>query len=167
MNRKLVSLLALCLLGLGFVLDPAYADGSHRLGTGPDFCHSDSDCDDGLFCNGREYCDLDSPAADIRGCAPHPRPCGSGQRCSERDDLCTNICRDASGREVTPDSDGDGHDAIICGGDDCDDRDANRYPGNFELCNGHDEDCDPTTVGNKDSDGDGHIDSACFNLGPK
>ena len=43
-----------------------------------------------------------------------------------------------------------------CGGDDCDDGNANRYPGNVEVCDaeGVDEDCDPSTLGG-DLDGDG------------
>src|SRR5512143_1962870 len=47
------------------------------------------------------------------------------------------------------DADGDGHGAISCGGDDCDDADANRYPGNAEVCDaaGVDDDCDPATLG--------------------
>lgn len=59
---------------------------------------------------------------------------------------------------VAQDADGDGHAAAARGGDDCDDDDANRYPGNAEVADrdGHDEDCDPTTFGWIDEDGDGH-----------
>jgi len=65
-------------------------------------------------------------------------------------------------------ADGDGRDSIACGGDDCDDNDRNRYPGNAEVCDAedHDEDCDATTFGNRDVDGDGHIDALCGNWGP-
>ena len=50
-----------------------------------------------------------------------------------------------------------------CGGNDCDDRDPNRFPGNPEVCDprGIDEDCDPKTVGEVDKDGDGFISSLC------
>lgn len=72
---------------------------------------------------------------------------------------------------VTPalaiDADGDGHDArTTSGGDDCDDRDLNRYPGNHERCDNrsHDEDCNPQTYGNRDEDGDGLIDNRCCNI---
>ncbi len=41
------------------------------------------------------------------------------------------------------DFDNDGHAAISCGGDDCDDQDATVYPGAPELCNDNiDNDCD-------------------------
>lgn len=64
------------------------------------------------------------------------------------------------------DNDGDGHTAIHCGGDDCDDNDANRYPGNVEVCDAgtHDEDCDPTTFGRRDMDQDGLVDVKCCNI---
>ena len=63
-----------------------------------------------------------------------------------------------------PDQDGDGHDAVACGGDDCDDLDASRFPGNVEICDasGHDEDCDDSTFG-PDGDGDGFIGAECCN----
>jgi len=48
-------------------------------------------------------------------------------------------------------------------GDDCDDVDPNRHPGMTEVCDSDDEDCDTTTFGNRDQDGDGFVDSACCN----
>jgi putative metal-binding protein len=63
------------------------------------------------------------------------------------------------------DCDGDGVDAIAVGGTDCDDNDPNNFPSNAELCDvaGHDEDCDPDTVGNRDLDDDGFVDASCCN----
>ncbi len=64
------------------------------------------------------------------------------------------------------DRDGDGHDSIASGGDDCNDNDRNRYPGNVEVCDArnHDEDCDPMTFGRRDEDRDGEVDSRCCNI---
>lgn len=66
---------------------------------------------------------------------------------------------------VNGDSDRDGDDSIACGGNDCDDNDVQRFPGKPEVCdsNGHDEDCDPDTFGQRDSDNDGFWDAQCMN----
>lgn len=64
------------------------------------------------------------------------------------------------------DRDGDGHDSMACGGDDCDDNEPNRYPGNAEVCDdeGRGEGCNVTTlasVDDGDADGDGEIARRC------
>ena len=114
-------------------------------------------CDDGLYCNGEERCDPTSPAADDDGCVFGEAPC---ELCDEAADSCDGRC---------PDADADGFEDIACGGDDCDDSDPDRYPGNAEVCGGrddHDEDCDPTTFGaDGDRDGDGEVSALCCNDG--
>jgi hypothetical protein len=59
------------------------------------------------------------------------------------------------------DEDGDGHGALPCG-DDCDDTDATRFPGNTEMCDGDDEDCNDATYG-PDGDSDGFPSVTCCN----
>ncbi len=63
------------------------------------------------------------------------------------------------------DIDEDGHDALACGGDDCDDTDPDRFPSNPEVCDapGHDEDCNPTTLG-PDGDADTFASTSCCNV---
>jgi len=56
-----------------------------------------------------------------------------------------------------------------CGGDDCDDEDDARSPGNAEICDRDDvdENCDLTTFGHRDADGDGWPDARCCNRGDR
>ena len=63
------------------------------------------------------------------------------------------------------DLDADGHVSSACGGDDCDDFDPLRYPGNREICDvdNRDEDCDTSTYGHTDVDGDGFVSTQCCN----
>jgi len=122
-------------------------------------CVSDQDCADDVFCNGIERCNPSAAGADARGCvASAALTCGAGQRCDEDGRRCVTSC-------VDPDHDQDGHRSVRCGGDDCDDRDANRYPGRMEVCDaaGHDEDCNPLTYGQRDVDGDSEDDGRCSN----
>jgi len=117
-------------------------------------CSADTDCEDGLFCNGAETCDPESADANLRGCVAGSRPCPV-DRCLEAERRCdTTGCADA---------DGDGFMDLACGGTDCDDSDAGRFPGQAERCDFVDDDCDPTTVGDRDADGDGVISSFCCN----
>jgi hypothetical protein len=109
-------------------------------------------CDDGDFCNGVERC--------VAGaCVDGEPPCAGELRCDAENERCLSASCE------TPDADGDGEAAIACGGADCDDSDPDVRPGATEVCDleGIDEDCDPTTVGERDADGDGAIDFACCN----
>lgn len=127
----------------------------------PKPCTFDAECDDGLFCTGQESC---SQGACVAGTPPN---CDDGIACT------TDSCRELDRRCVNhaPDVDGDGHFDVSCVdlrgeplGDDCDDHDQLRFPGNREVCDpSHDEDCDDTTLGNTDGDGDGYISSSCGN----
>ena len=124
----------------------------------PMACASDPDCDDGGYCNGAETC-APGEGADARGCRSGEPPCLDTQRCLSDERRCVTSCA------VNADADGDGVEAIECGGADCDDTDADRFPGNTEICDaaGRDEDCDPTTFGDRDADGDGYVDALCCN----
>ncbi len=64
------------------------------------------------------------------------------------------------------DADGDGYLSFANGGNDCDDADPNRFPGNIEVADAFDkdEDCDYTTFGNMDRDGDGYFDAEACNI---
>jgi hypothetical protein len=121
-------------------------------------CARDVECSNGIFCDGVERCMPDASAADARGCVAATAPaCDEGTTCDEATGRCALPCG------ANADADGDGFDAAACGGSDCDDTDATRYPGATEVCDGDDEDCDPTTFGSRDDDRDGFVDAACCN----
>lgn len=88
------------------------------------------------------YCPAGSTCVTGRGCLRDVR-CMSSEDCRD-DDPCTVSEQCADGRcLVSPsDQDRDGHGALSCGGDDCDDGNARIYPGVAERCNGGDDDCD-------------------------
>ncbi|NIS36379.1 MAG: hypothetical protein GWN79_26175, partial [Actinobacteria bacterium] len=129
-------------------------------GGGLSTCIEDSQCDDGVYCNGSERCAPDEGLANALGCVAGTRPCEATAACIEVEDRCEGGC-------TTSDGDGDGVDRIDCGGADCDDEDAQRFPGNTEVCDGdgHDEDCDLNTIGALDRDRDGFVDDQCANEG--
>jgi hypothetical protein len=125
-------------------------------------CEQDEDCDDGAFCNGDERC-VDGT------CAPGTAPgCDDNLACTT--DLCSSE-RDLCVHEA-PDEDMDGYGDSECvdrrgvpTGEDCDDGNADRAPGNAEVCDdeGLDEDCNLGTRGGRDGDGDGFEDVRCCN----
>jgi hypothetical protein len=135
--------------------DGAGTTDAGRDGSSP--CSDDTDCDDGLFCNGLEACVSEGGGPGM--CLASTPACAADATCDEDGDRCIAAC----GEE--PDQDGDGHDSLACGGDDCDDTDPSTFPGNAEVCDpdGHDEDCDPETFGARDGDADGQDDAACCN----
>jgi hypothetical protein len=140
-------------------------------------CSRQSDCDDGLYCNGEESCVPSGEGSGPDGCRPGDPPCTEDQECAEDSDECRDdSCADGG------DADGDGDAREGCGGHDCDDGDGAVYSTAQEVCGGNgtdfdfeaasrDEDCDPSTIysdaigGNDgDRDRDGAIDLRCSNL---
>jgi hypothetical protein len=93
-------------------------------------------CDDGLYCTGRESCDVSTlaclPAKDIE--CDDQDEC-TIDSCNERDDRCDHV-------PMPRDEDRDGFDACE---DDCDDQEPRVHPGAIETCDGIDEVCDART----------------------
>lgn len=126
-------------------------------------CDDDEECDDELFCNGKERCEGGYCRRGTRVDCDDDIAC-TADSCNEESKSCVS---------VAPDEDQDGFKDANCLdkdgsslGDDCDDNDALRFPGNPEVCDPEyrDEDCDPTTIGNRDADNDGYNDAQCCNL---
>jgi len=131
----------------GLIDDRAVDDGPRCA------CVSNSDCSDGLFCNGDETC-----AGCAAGCVPGvPVACTPDSACDEATDACvastcelrTLFYRDADG-------DGFGQTSMVAyecsapadyvqSAGDCDDADALANPLATEVCDGtRDDDCDGT-----------------------
>ena len=103
-------------------------------------CANDPDCS-GVSCCGNGTCDskecLDCPLdCSVADC------CGNGTCDLVIGENMTNCSDDC----ICHDADGDGHAEQACGGDDCDDNNKNRFPGNLEICDGIDNDCNPATT---------------------
>lgn len=162
------------LLSLGLTLfgavgcggDEVEPDGAGGQGGSTDkpvpLCQKDSECDDGLYCTGKERCDDGQCRAGARVQCADDLEC-TLDRCDEATRACVHLA---------PDLDQDGHASAACVGengialgDDCDDDDPLRYPGNAEFCDPdfRDEDCDSSTLGFRDSDNDGYVDALCCN----
>jgi hypothetical protein len=113
-------------------------------------CNATDCCDDGseatLGCTSDTAASIHPGAFDV--CED-----GIDQDCDGFDTGC--VCEDA---------DGDGHENIECGGDDCDDSDPNIHPGADEICgDGIDQNCDgiDPDCPCPDADGDGFEDAEC------
>lgn len=123
------------------------------------------------------YVDNDDDCDDTQG----DRFPGNAERCDGVDQNCSGVADDGLVFEdYWPDLDDDGHgdatgeptstcdgppDSFVEVADDCDDKDEGRFPGNPELCDAVDQDCDEVADDGlvftdywRDLDGDGHGD---------
>lgn len=147
-------------------------------------CNSDSDCDDGLFCNGIEKCifDEEEPKANPSGTCFSKSPCIDPTKCNEDYDRCNcdyngnnEFSAECGGMDCDDDNDGYKSMSGNCAGTDCDDQDESCYPGGSEICDdkGKDEDCNPETFDSpdpvfaNDKDGDDHVSYLCYNTDKK
>lgn len=108
---------------------------------GPD-CVDAEDCFTGDLCQ-QHRC------VEGRCMPPEPKTCDDGDECTE--DVCVPETGECESRELALDQDGDGFKGPRPGfapgapgacGDDCDDTSAKAFPGNPEVCDGVDNDCD-------------------------
>lgn len=116
------------------------AGGGGRLG--PETCVRDADCSAPEPCT-RAVC---TRTDGQNRCAIEAVTCDDGNDCTlDRCDMSSGACLNL----FPEDRDGDGFVGQApsgappgCGGDDCDDTDANVRPGAYDFCNGKDDDCD-------------------------
>ena len=112
-------------------------------------CTMDSDCEDGVACNGVATCGpVGTPGPGARQCvAGAPAACpDDGNACTtERCEDGVGCVSDGSANDV----DADGSYARSCGGNDCDDTNAMINPSQAEVCgNRVDDDCNSMTSDN-------------------
>lgn len=117
----------------------------------PPTCTDEVDCTDEQ-CDPEEGCIITPvharcPDGEIckkeEGCAAPP-PCRGNEDCVPEDVCQVGHCDDSSRTCVYEPFDGDldEHPPRVCGGQDCDDSNADIYPEAPELCNELDDDCD-------------------------
>jgi hypothetical protein len=156
--------------GLDDDCDPATEDAPDVDGDGYAWC---SDCDDTnalIYPGAVESCDgldndcsgsvpADEMDADADGSMICEGDCDDADPTLDTHDVdgdgytsCDGDCNDYDATVIPVDGDGDGFDP--CDGD-CDDSDADIHPDAEEICDGLDNDCDPTTDEMQDGDGDG------------
>jgi hypothetical protein len=106
-------------------------------------------CPTGMFCTLDQGCIAAPACASTADC----KAIWNGDVCKTQIacDLPTSLCT-----FVPLDKDGDGHPPQVCGGDDCDDNDPDRFPGNPEVCDGKDNNCDGVIDNGLDACGGAH-----------
>ena len=123
-------------------------------------CTSNTECDDRISCTldtcvagaclhavgpntGATACGAGQFCLLGKGCIKG-KACGSNADCIDTDP-CTvhETCQAATAicTYEALDKDGDGHPPVVCGGDDCDDADPDRFPTHPEVCDGKDNGC--------------------------
>ena len=126
---------------------PDNAEGWDHPGSCDDFL--DNDCDGYIDQDG---IDLDGDGANACNDCDDADP-ALGPAASE---VCDDgIDQDCDGSDQLGDEDGDGTDSEACGGEDCDDANADNFPGNPELCDNLDQNCSGTPDDAPDLDEDG------------
>ncbi|MFH1438571.1 MAG: putative metal-binding motif-containing protein [Pseudomonadota bacterium] len=118
-------------------------------GDGCDPCYGNADCDDGVFCNGIESCDMsffnDATSSFCcvteKVCQAAADPCMQST-CIEEMQACTETPLDQDGDGYASQSVMTGGELRDCRGTDCDDDTYKVHPGAAEICDGLDNDCD-------------------------
>lgn len=117
-------------------------------------CTKDPDCNpngcagDGICKINATYNECSSGSSDCN-VAVTTVCCGNGV-CDSSLGENTSNCSDCS----CIDADLDGHSKNSCGGDDCDDSNPKMFPGNPEICDGIDNDCNVSTTDENTCDND-------------
>jgi len=130
----------------------------------PELCDGvDNDCD-GAPEEGSEDDDMDGVSICAGDCDDSIAEVhGGDDPAVEVCDLLDNDCDGTVDNDFDSDVDGDGSPSQDCGGEDCDDRDPDSFPGGEEVCDQADNDCNDV-IDDVDADGDGHFSAACGGL---